>query len=122
MVDNENKGFSAPEMRFITAFFTNIKTKPDVDWDQVAADANLKDSRCARDRFRQIMAKHGCQAALSGASPGKGKRGTVKDAEESTPAKVTKRAPRKTAAKKKDSDEEARDGGDKVKDEDSGDA
>ena len=121
MADNETKGFSAPEMRFITAFFTNIKTKPEVDWDQVAVDASLKDSRCARDRFRQIMAKHGCQAASSGASPRKGKKGPAEEPQGSSPTKVTKRAPRKKAVKKKDSDEEEGSCGEKVKDEDSGD-
>ena len=98
MADTETKGFSGPEMRFITAFFTNITAKPEVDWDQVAVDASLKDARCARDRFRQIMAKHGCQASTAGASPRKAKTaGEVPEG--SAPAKVTKRVPRKKAVK-----------------------
>lgn len=107
MADNEPKGFSAPEMRFITAFFTNMTSKPDVDWDQVAVAASLKDARCARDRFRQIMAKHGCHATTTGASPRKAKKST-EEAEGSAPTKITKRAPRKKAVKKDGEDEEVK--------------
>ena len=117
MADNETKGFSAPEMRFITAFFSNMQTKPEVDWDQVAVEASLKDSRCARDRFRQIMAKHGCQAA----SPRKGKKGDGEEANGSTLAKVTKRALRKKAVKKKTKDDGRVSESEKVKGENSGD-
>lgn len=106
MADNEVKGFSASEMRFITAFFTNMTSKPEVDWDKVAVDATLKDARCARDRFRQIMAKHGCQAATAGASPRKAKKGAAEEADGAPPAKVAKRAPRKKAVKKKVEQEE----------------
>ena len=92
------KAFSASEMGYITAFFSNMETKPEVNWDKVAVDAGLKDGRCARDRFRQIMAKHNFQG---GASPRKGKKG-AEEGEGASPTKVTKRAPRKKAVKKEE--------------------
>lgn len=105
MADNESK-FSASEMRYITAFFSNMTSTPDVDWDQVAVDAGLKGARCARDRFRQIMGKHGFQGATAGGSPRKAKTGVAEETGGASPGKVTKRAPRKKPVKKKAEQEE----------------
>ena len=125
MADKEHKGFSDSEMRFITAFFSNMQTKPEVDWAKAAVDAGLKDARCARDRFRQIMAKHGFQASSS-SSPRKGKAASGEEGKEASTAKVTKRAPRKKSAKKTKEEKKNEDGQEEmdvkgIKDEDTGD-
>ncbi|SPO05748.1 uncharacterized protein DNG_08435 [Cephalotrichum gorgonifer] len=117
--ETELQGFSASEMRFIAAFFSNMQSKPDVDWDKVAIDAGLKGSRCARDRFRQILTKHKFNSASPTASPRQGKKAGDEEvaatAPANTPAKVVKkRAPRKKAVKKNEEDEEDEGGKAKV--------
>lgn len=100
--ESDIKTFSGSEMRFMTAFFTNMKSKPEVDWDQVAIDATLKDARCARDRFRQILAKHNCAVSSSATASPRKKKAGGEEGEGGTLSKVTKRAPRKKAVKKQE--------------------
>lgn len=106
----EGKTFTQSETRFMTAFFTNIKSKPDVDWDQVAIDASLKGARCARDRYRQILAKHNCTGSLSATTSPRKKQAGGEEGDGGTPSKVSKRALRKKVVKKKEEEVEDNDG------------
>lgn len=86
--------------------------KPDADWDKVAGDLNLKDAKCAKERFRQMSVRHGWRPnaqAAPGSSPSKGKK-TNDVTGPSGDGKVTKkprvRTPRKAVAKKEESSDE----------------
>jgi hypothetical protein len=68
------------EMNFIKALFDNMKERPDADWDKVAAAAELKNAKCAKERFRQMSVKHGWRLNSGDGTPKKG----------STPTKVSK--------------------------------
>jgi hypothetical protein len=104
------------EMKFIKIMFDNMSTRPDADWDKVAADVGLKDAKCAKERFRQMSVKHGWRDGTT-ATPRKPKAaaGATPGTACTTPSKVSKaKTPRKTPVKKNakskakaDSDEEA---------------
>lgn len=86
LTDNEN--------RFIKAVFDNMTQKPDANWDAVASALNLKDAKCAKERWRQMSVRHGWrETSGSGGSPRKAAAGGE--------AKVTKkpRTPRKKGKK-----------------------
>ncbi|TLS22821.1 uncharacterized protein PpBr36_06305 [Pyricularia pennisetigena] len=57
---------TAQEAAFFMYVMKHNKNAPDVDWDAVAQDANLKNGGCARTRFRQIKVKLGFAAAETG--------------------------------------------------------
>ncbi|KAL7922975.1 hypothetical protein ACQKWADRAFT_63886 [Trichoderma austrokoningii] len=100
-------GLSENELRFIKAVFDNMTQKPDADWDKVAGDLNLKDAKCAKERFRQMSVRHGwrpnAQAGASGSSPGKGKRDVTGPSGDGKVAKKPRvRTPKKAAAAKKE--------------------
>ena len=72
--DAEATGLTPAENKFIKTMFDNMKSRPDSDWDKVAAQMNLKDSKCAKERFRQISARYGWNTKTSsgdGTSPSK---------------------------------------------------
>ncbi|KAI6360127.1 hypothetical protein MCOR25_006834 [Pyricularia grisea] len=54
------------EAAFFMYVMKHNKSNPDVDWDAVAQDANLKNAGCARTRFRQIKVKLGFATAEAG--------------------------------------------------------
>ncbi|KAK2605951.1 hypothetical protein QQS21_003677 [Conoideocrella luteorostrata] len=83
-------GLTETELRFIKAIFNNMSCKPDADWDNVAAELGLKDSKCAKERFRQMSARHKWREQ-TGASPSPRKGGPMGPSGEK---KVSKRAPR----------------------------
>lgn len=56
--ENGESGLTATESRFVKALFENMSSKPDADWDQVAKAVELKDAKCAKERFRQICKRH----------------------------------------------------------------
>src|SRR6516164_5481357 len=74
------------EMKFIKAMFDNMTQRPDANWDKVAADLGLKDSKCAKERFRQMSVKHGWRDGLGVATPRKVKAGPA-TATSTTPSK-----------------------------------
>ena len=84
------------EMKFIKVMFDNMIQRPDADWDKVATDLGLKDSKCAKERFRQMSVKHGWREGPANATtPRKPKAAAAPK------GKVTKpKTPRKTPAKK----------------------
>jgi hypothetical protein len=55
-------GLSESESRLLKSVFENMAKQPEVDWDKVAICASLKDAKCARERFRQMRAKHGWES------------------------------------------------------------
>jgi hypothetical protein len=57
--DGSTTGLTPAENKFIKTMFDNMKTRPDADWDKVAEQMGLKDSKCAKERFRQIAQRHG---------------------------------------------------------------
>ncbi|QUC23884.1 uncharacterized protein UV8b_08125 [Ustilaginoidea virens] len=54
---DSSPGLTDNEMRFIKAVFDNMTQRPDANWESVAADLGLKDAKCAKERFRQIVKK-----------------------------------------------------------------
>ncbi|OPB40618.1 hypothetical protein A0O28_0006980 [Trichoderma guizhouense] len=110
-------GLRENELRFITAVFDNMTQKPDADWGKVAGDVDLKDAKCAKERFRQMSVRHGWRTSAQGSanhSPSKGKKNNATGPSED--GKVTKkpkaRTPKKAVAKKEESED------DNIKDED----
>ncbi|KAM0213782.1 hypothetical protein ACHAPA_003077 [Fusarium lateritium] len=100
--DNSPIGLTDGELRFIKAIFDNMTQKPDANWDAVALVLNLKDAKCAKERFRQMSVRHGWRGdAASGTSPRK----------PAAAAGVAKkpRAPRKKPTKKTDDDDDVKD-------------
>jgi hypothetical protein len=97
-------GLTDGENRFIKVMFDNMTQRPDANWDQVASDLGLKDAKCAKERFRQISARHGWRD--QGTSPRKTKANTGGSG--TLDSKVTKKAaprtPRKKAKKEEDED------------------
>lgn len=47
------------ELRFVSALFESMSTLPEADWDNCADVLGLKDSKCAKERWRQISVRHG---------------------------------------------------------------
>ncbi|KAF4126440.1 hypothetical protein GMORB2_0176 [Geosmithia morbida] len=88
---------SDTEMRFIKALFDNMTQKPDTDWDRVADALGLKDSKCAKERWRQMSIRHGWRtdpssSAGAGASPRKAAAAADKVAKKpATPRKKVKK-------------------------------
>ncbi|KAL6803437.1 hypothetical protein GGI42DRAFT_26718 [Trichoderma sp. SZMC 28013] len=107
-------GLCENKLRFITAVFDNMTQKPDADWAKVAGDVDLKDAKCAKERFRQMSVRHGWRTGAPSGSPSKGKKNDVTGP--SGDGKVTKkpkaRTPKKPVAKKEESED------DDIKDED----
>lgn len=108
----EAKAPTETDMKFIKSMMQNMRAKPDVDWDAVAAGMTLKGARCAKERFRQISIKYGWNTKSS--SPrgqGEGDEGAATGP--NTPAstrKVTKRTPvKKKTAKKQENFDRAKD-------------
>ena len=86
---DETSTMTEGEVKFVKALFDNMVTKPDADWDRIAEELGLKDSKCAKERFRQMSVRHGWGQGA------KAKSGAT------TPAKVAKpKTPRKTPVKK----------------------
>ena len=120
--DAEATELTPAENKFIKTMFDNMKSRPDSDWANVTEQVILKYSKCAKERFRQISARHGWNTKPSSGDGG-------------SPSKVTKKpaagAGRKKAGtavkkqkKEEDDEEEAKlavkkeaGGGDAVKDE-----
>ncbi|KAL1884342.1 hypothetical protein VTK73DRAFT_36 [Phialemonium thermophilum] len=98
---------SVQEAYFFLSILKNQISKPDVDWDKVAAECNFKNAETARVRFGQVKRKLGIvnQAGPPKASPTSRKRATaVKeenidgDAEGTGATQSAKKKPRKRAA------------------------
>lgn len=70
------------DLKFIDAIFSNLVSRPDVDWEAVASTLGLKDTKCTKERWRQIKNKFSWDDDRSAASTPK--------------SKVTKRTPRST--------------------------
>lgn len=83
------KNFTPKEAEFIRSLFCNMNTRPNVNWDSVAADMSLKDASVAQARYRSICGRHGIRfrgasgkddtddtagASLSPTKPGKSPR------------------------------------------------
>ncbi|KAK3320954.1 hypothetical protein B0T19DRAFT_466165 [Cercophora scortea] len=49
------------EALFFFNIIKNMRNRPDIDWNAVAADSNLKNSDTAKVRFGQIKRKHGLE-------------------------------------------------------------
>lgn len=90
-------GFTDGELRFIKAIFDNMNQKPDADWEAVARTLGLKDSKCTKERFRQMSIRHGWRDPATAASPRKA-------VSESKVAKKP-RTPRKKAVKKDENED-----------------
>lgn len=89
---------AAVEMSYIKAVFRHSRTRLAADWDKVAEEVNVKDAKCARERFRQISVKH----SLLGQEGGSPKKGGAADSS----GKVTKkRTPRVKKVKKEEGSE-----------------
>lgn len=88
------------EARMLKAVFENMVQKPDADWNNVAATMNLKDAKCAKERFRQMSSRHGWSS-----SPKKpAAAGVGVDSKVSKPRTPTKKP--KVAKKKAESEDE----------------
>lgn len=103
------------EMKFFKAMMENMVTKPDVNWEKVAEVMGLKDSKCARERYRQMCVKLGWNKNAT-ATPGSGRKSAGNAAADpSTPTKATKVTKRtgkvgtKKTPSKKDQEEKADD-------------
>ncbi|KAK3683714.1 hypothetical protein B0T22DRAFT_483536 [Podospora appendiculata] len=60
------------EALFFFNIIKNMRNRPDIDWNAVATDSNLKNSDTAKVRFGQIKRKHGLENwGTSAASAGK---------------------------------------------------
>ncbi|EHA50494.1 hypothetical protein MCOR27_008855 [Pyricularia oryzae] len=89
------------EAAFFMYVMKHNKNAPDVDWDAVAQDANLKNGGCARTRFRQIKAKLGFAATETGTpSPASKPVGVTK---KSATPKTPRDKGKKKAVEKEDS-------------------
>ncbi|GJC85716.1 hypothetical protein ColLi_08554 [Colletotrichum liriopes] len=51
--------FTQNEALFVKALFDSMNSRPDVDYDKVAATMGLANAKSARDKFRIISKKHG---------------------------------------------------------------
>lgn len=78
------------DLRFVNAVLSNLTARPDVDWDAVASALALKDTKCTKERWRQIRNKFGWND--DGSASGSGGF---------SPTKVTKRTARAVAKTRK---------------------
>lgn len=91
------KAFTPVEMAFIKAVIRYSKASlTTADWEKVADEVNVKDAKCARERFRQISVKHSFGG--SGDSPQKARAGD-------SPSKVAKKRGGRAKKVKKDEPE-----------------
>ncbi|KAM7209535.1 hypothetical protein V8F20_000273 [Naviculisporaceae sp. PSN 640] len=117
---------SEGDQRFFLAMIANLVSKPDVNWEGVAKAMGLKDTKCTKERWRQITKKYELelQEAATPATPAakRGRKpattntgGENENAEEGSegdaaPATPAKRG-RKPAAIKTDAENENADSG-----------
>lgn len=96
--DQEIKAFTAVEMAYVKAVIRYSKANlTTADWEKVAEEVNVKDAKCARERFRQISVKHSFGTG-AGDSPQKPRAGD-------SPSKVTKKKGGRARKVKKDESE-----------------
>ncbi|GKT57001.1 hypothetical protein ColTof3_04340 [Colletotrichum tofieldiae] len=86
--------FTQNEALFVKALFDSMNSRPDVDYDKVAATMGLANAKSARDKFRIISKKHGWSSTDgsgggAASSPAKGALGAK------NPAKVKKPPPKR---------------------------
>ncbi|KAK1772505.1 hypothetical protein QBC33DRAFT_553955 [Phialemonium atrogriseum] len=89
------KTVTESELKFVNAVLSNFIAKPDVDWAAVAAALALKDVKCTKERWRQIKNKFGWKEENNNNNDDGGGTGGVVGSSPS-PAKVTKRTPKRT--------------------------
>ncbi|KAM0276718.1 hypothetical protein ACHAQH_006486 [Verticillium albo-atrum] len=100
----EAGSLNAGEIKFIKVMFDNMTTKPDADWEKMAEALGLANSKCAKERFRQMSKKHNWGVGEGDASPAKPAGKTAAASSPHKPTKVAKSTPKKkTAVKKKNS-------------------
>ncbi|GKT78731.1 hypothetical protein ColTof4_11154 [Colletotrichum tofieldiae] len=103
--------FTQNEALFVKALFDSMNSRPDVDYDKVAATMGLANAKSARDKFRIISKKHGWSSTDgsgggAASSPAKGALGAKNPAKvKKPPAKKKGTAQRKKKAKKEESPE-----------------
>ncbi|KZL82135.1 hypothetical protein CI238_07586 [Colletotrichum incanum] len=101
--------FTQNEALFVKALFDSMNSRPDVDYDKVAATMGLANAKSARDKFRVISKKHGWSSTDgsgvgAASSPVKGALGVKNTAKvKKPPAKKKGTAQRKKKAKKEES-------------------
>jgi hypothetical protein len=76
------KSATDADLKFIDSIFSNLISRPDVDWEAVTSTLGLKDTKCTKERWRQIKNKFSWDDDRSAASTPK--------------SKITKRTPRST--------------------------
>lgn len=59
MANDEKITITDGEMRVLKAMFANMKSKPDIDWDAAAIDAELGSAKSIKERHRQICVRLG---------------------------------------------------------------
>ncbi|KAK0706567.1 hypothetical protein B0T26DRAFT_624810, partial [Lasiosphaeria miniovina] len=65
------------ETKFIFALLENFSTKPDFDWEKIASTLSLKDTKCTKERWRQIRLKYDIdvpETASAAATPSRGRK------------------------------------------------
>ncbi|KAK3293288.1 uncharacterized protein B0H64DRAFT_444559 [Chaetomium fimeti] len=68
---------TASEVKFIFAFIGNLKSKPDVNWEELAATMGLAGKKSAYERWRLMRIKFGITLSEEGeaAAPGSARKG-----------------------------------------------
>ncbi|TLD33307.1 hypothetical protein PspLS_00830 [Pyricularia sp. CBS 133598] len=93
---------TAHEAAFFMYVMKHNKSTPDVNWDAVAQDANLKNAGVARTRFRQIKVKLGFVATEAGTPPPASKPAGVTKKKTGTPKTPRGKGKKKVAEEKED--------------------
>ncbi|KAK3371400.1 hypothetical protein B0T24DRAFT_721519 [Lasiosphaeria ovina] len=65
------------DTKFIFALLENFSTKPDFDWEKIAVILGLKDTKCTKERWRQIRLKYDIdvpETAGAAATPSRAKK------------------------------------------------
>ncbi|KAH6847931.1 hypothetical protein B0I37DRAFT_431829 [Chaetomium sp. MPI-CAGE-AT-0009] len=63
------------EVKFILAFISNLKTKPEVNWEDLAATMGMSGKKSAYERWRLMRIKFGITLAEEGETPGSARKG-----------------------------------------------
>ncbi|KAI1649562.1 uncharacterized protein F4817DRAFT_313704 [Daldinia loculata] len=66
MPPKETSALTAGDQKFFTAIFKYLPNSLDIDWDGLAQELNLKDSRIAKMRFSQIRRRYRKEEAAGG--------------------------------------------------------
>lgn len=97
--DVSRKPATENDLRFFESYLRNMKTQPDVAWDDVAADMGLAHGGSARERFRQIKQKLGW--GVGPATPKRKKKATaVIEADDSDDVQIAEPTPKKQKSTK----------------------